>query len=83
MEGRRWFFGANIVAIVFDVLDTLLKGAGYSAFPAAMWSAPVYLFASLAGLFSSHRVVQLLAAAVSFTLQMVYMFQELGVLGGR
>ena len=83
MEGRRWFFGANIVAIVFDVLDTLLKGAGYSALPAAMWSAPVYLFASLAGLFSSHRVVQLLAAAVSFTLQMVYMFQQLGVLGGR
>lgn len=83
MEGRRWFFGANIVAVIFDVFDTLLKGAGYSALPAAMWSAPVYLLASLAGLSSNRRTVQILAAAVSFTLQMVYMFQQLGVLGGQ
>jgi hypothetical protein len=83
MEGRRWFFGANIVGIIFDVFDTLLKGAGYSALTAAMWSAPVYLLASLAGLFSSRPRVQLLAAATSFTLQMVYMFQQLGVLGGQ
>jgi hypothetical protein len=83
MEGRRWFFGANSVAIVFDVFDTLLKGADYSALPAAMWSAPVYLSASFAGLFSSRRTVQLLAAATSFTLQIVYMFQQLGVLGGQ
>ena len=79
MEGRRWFFGANIVAVVFDVFDTLLKGAGYSALPAAMWSAPVYLLASFAGLSSISRTVQLLAAVISFTLQMVYMFQQLGV----
>lgn len=83
MEGRRWFFGANIVAVIFDVFDTLLKGAGYSALPAAMWSAPVYLLASFAGLLSNSRMAQLLAAAASFTLQMVYMFQQLGVLGGQ
>lgn len=48
-----------------------------------LWSAPVYLSASFAGLFSSRRTVQLLAAATSFTLQIVYMFQQLGVLGGQ
>lgn len=83
MEGRRWFFGANIVAVIFDVFDTLLKGADYSALSAAMWSAPVYLLASVAGLFSNRRMVQLVAAAASFTLQMAYMFQQLGVLGGQ
>jgi hypothetical protein len=83
MEGRRWFFGANIAGVIFDVFDTLLKGAGYSALPSAMWMSGVYLLASLAGLFSSRRTVQLFAAATSFTLQLVYMFQQLGVLGGE
>jgi len=83
MEGRRWFFGANIVAVIFDVFDTLLKGANYSALPTAMWMSVVYLLASWAGLVSSRRTVQVFAAATSFTLQLVYMFQQLGVLGGQ
>lgn len=83
MEGRRWFFGANIGAVLFDVVDTLLKGANYSALPTAMWMSVVYLLASWAGLVSSRRTVQLLAAVTSFTLQLVYMFLQLGVLGGQ
>ena len=82
MDGRRWFFGTNIVAVVFDVFDTLLKGADYSARPAALWMSGVYVLASIAGLSSRRRAVQLAAAAISFVLQVVYMFQQLGVLRG-
>lgn len=82
MDGRRWFFGANILAVVFDVFDTLLKGLGYSALPSAMWMSAVYVLAALAALFSDRRTVQLAAAIISFVLQIVYMFQQLGVLGG-
>lgn len=82
MEGRRWFFSVNILGVIFDIVDTLLKGADYSARPAALWLSGVYIAAALAGFLSSRRTVQLAAAAISFVLQLVYMFQQLGVLRG-
>lgn len=82
MEGRRWFFGANIVGVTFDVFDTLLKGGGYGPRHAALWLSAVYVAAAVAGLTSSRRTVQLAAAVISFVLQIAYMFQQLGVLKG-
>jgi len=81
MEGRRWFFGVSILAMVFDIFDTLLKGSDYAVLPAAMWYTVFSILVVLAALFSRRRIVQLAAATICFGLQMVYMFQQLGVLG--
>lgn len=82
MEGRRWFFCALIVAVGFDVVDTLLKGADYASRDAAMWQAGVFVLCALAGLATRRRGVQLTAAVIAFVLNLAYMFQQLGVLGG-
>jgi len=81
MEGRRWFFGVVIVAMVLDVFDTLLKGADYSVIPAALWLTGISTGAVVAALIWSHRAIQVIAALVCFGMQVVYMFQQLGVLG--
>ena len=80
MRGRRWFFGAFIVAVGFDVVDTVLKGADYAAAPTAHWQAGVHFAVGVTGLASGRRSIQLVAACTSFVLQLLYMFQQLGVI---
>jgi len=82
MAGRRWFFVALIVAIGFDIVDTLVKGAGYGARFTALWQSGVYIGAAIVGLWSPRRNVQLVVAVVCFAFNLLYMFQELDVLQG-
>jgi hypothetical protein len=80
MKGRRWFFGAYLIGVTFDVVDTLLKGSDYAAAPTAHWHAGVFLAVGLTGMASSRRVVQLVAAFTGSVLPLVYMFQQLGII---
>jgi hypothetical protein len=81
MEGRKWFFGALLVVLGIDVMDTFLKGYDYGVRPAVLIQYGVIAMAAVVGILSRRRGVQLAAAATAFTAQLVYMFQELGVLG--
>jgi hypothetical protein len=80
MKGRRWFFGAYLIGVTFDVVDTLLKGTDYAAAPTAHWHAGVFLAVGVTGMASSRRVVQLVAACTGSVLPLLYMFQQLGII---
>ena len=81
MEGRRWFFGGHLFVLAVDVVDGFLKGVEWGLRPTLLAQYAVFVGASLAGLASERRTVQLAAAAGAFIVQLVYMFRELGVLG--
>lgn len=81
MEGRRWFFGVLLVVVALDVVDTFLKGAAWGLRPIFVAQTAIWMGACLIGVLSKRRSVQLATAATAFTVQIVYMFQELGILG--
>ncbi|MEJ2482126.1 MAG: hypothetical protein P8049_03160, partial [Gemmatimonadota bacterium] len=58
-----------------------LKGTEWGLRPFYLFQSGVMLAASLAGLLSNRRSVQLLGASAAFAVQLVYMFREVGVLG--
>lgn len=90
MQGRKWFFGVLILTVPIDAADSYLKGADYSSrvvyefrlFGVSLWvswGAP--LVAYVMGIFARRRALQLAAVILAFTGQLIYLFQELGVLG--
>lgn len=81
MEGRNWFFGAHLFVISIDIVDSFLKGAEWLLHPAVLVSYVPAIGASVMGIVSERRWVQVVAAAAAFASQLVYMFQTLGVLG--
>jgi hypothetical protein len=81
MEGRRWFFGTFLVVNAFDIADSFLKGMEWGLRPIALLGYAVVIVAAVAGIVSERRAIQVAAAAAAFTFQLIYMFQELGVLG--
>lgn len=81
MEGRKWFFGMHLLVVGMDVADSFLKGMEWGVRPILLFQFGVFIAASIAGLLSDRRAVQIVAAASCFTVQLIYMFQELGVLG--
>ena len=81
MEGRRWFFGTLLVVNAFDIADTFLKGMDWGVRPIALLGYAVFIASSVAGIVSERRAIQVAAAAAAFTFQLIYMFQELGILG--
>ena len=81
VEGRRWFFGALLIAIGLDIADTFLKGADWGARPVFVAQTATYVVLCVIGISTSRRNLQLAAAAVAFGVQMTYMFSELGILG--
>jgi len=80
MEGRKWFFGANLVVTGIDVGDTALKGLDWFMRPSFLIQEGILVTVFLVGLFSERRWVQLAAAAVAFSTLQYYMFQEIGLL---
>ncbi len=81
VKGRRWFFGTFLLAIAIDIGDTFLKGYDWGVRP-AVWANYGVIFAmAITGFITERRSIQLGAAVVAFSVQLLYFFQELGVLG--
>ena len=81
MEGRKWFFGSLLLLIAFDIADTFLKGSEWGLRPAVLTNYAVNIAVAIIGIISERRSIQLGAAIVAFSAQLLYLFQELGVLG--
>ena len=81
MQGRKWFFGAFLLAQALDIVDTFLKGYDWGVRPQVLSVYAVVIAAAVTGFISERRSVQLGAAGVAFAAQLLYLFQELGVLG--
>ena len=90
MQGRKWFFGLLILIVPIDIADSFLKGDDYSlrvAYEFRLFGASIWiswgppLIAYIAGIVAKRRAFQLAAAILAFTGQLIYLFQELGVLG--
>lgn len=81
MSGRVWFFGGNLLVNVIDVVDTFLKGTDWGLRPELWTQTGVFAGASIIGMITTRRWIQLGCAAAAFVTQLWYMFEELGVLG--
>ena len=81
MEGRKWFFGALFLVIAFDVADTFLKGTEWGLRPAVLMNYSINFAVVITGIISERRAIQLGTAIVAFSAQLLYVFQELNVLG--
>jgi len=89
-QGRKWFFGVLILIVPLDFADSMLKGDDYNLRAAyefqlfgksiwISWGPP--LVAYVVGIVAKRRAFQLAAAILAFTGQLIYLFQELDVLG--
>jgi len=81
VKGRRWFFGTFLFANAIDVVDTFLKSYEWGMRPAVWINYSVLIAAAIAAFITERRSIQLGAAVVAFSAQLIYLFQELGVLG--
>ena len=81
MQGRKWFFGTLLLAQALDIVDTFLKGYDWGVRPQVLSYYAVSIAAAVTGFISERRSVQLGAAGVAFAAQLLFLFQELGVLG--
>lgn len=80
MDGRKWFFGGNLLVHAIDVGDTALKGWEWAFRPAYLVQEAVLVVVCLVGMFSDSRGLQLLSAIAAFAILQFYMFQEMGIL---
>ena len=81
MDGRKWFFGGVVALVMLDTVDSFLKSTEWGMRPIFLAQSTIFLAAAVLGMISERRSVQLAGAAIAFTLQMVYMFEAVGVLG--
>jgi len=81
MDGRKWFYGGVVGLVVLDTVDSFLKSTEWGMRPLFLAQSGLYLVAAVVGLWSNRRSVQLANAAIAFAVQMVYMFEAVGVLG--
>jgi hypothetical protein len=81
MEGRRWFFGGLLLLQVTDIADTFLKGYDWGVRPEVIATYAVTIACAVIGLASARRSIQLGVAIVAFAGQLIYVIDQLGVLG--
>ncbi|MCJ7592205.1 MAG: hypothetical protein MUO51_12710 [Woeseiaceae bacterium] len=81
MEGRKWFFGVLLLMQATDVADTFLKGYDWGMRPEVIATYLATVLVAIAGIISERRSIQLGGAVIAFSSQILYLFQELGVLG--
>lgn len=81
MEGRKWFFGALLTVQIVDMVDTFLKGSDWGLRPALLTNYAVIIAVAITGILSERRSVQLIAAFVAFSSQLLYIYREISVLG--
>ncbi|HSM08507.1 MAG TPA: hypothetical protein VLA33_05765 [Gemmatimonadota bacterium] len=81
MEMRRWFFGALLVATAIDTIDSFLKGNAWALRPELIAQTGVITAAAIVGMVTIRPRLQLAGAIAAFVTQLVYMFNEVGILG--
>lgn len=81
MEMRRWFFGALLVAVAIDTIDSLLKGSDWGLRPVLLAQSSAIVTAAIVGMITTRPRIQLAGATAAFVIQLVYMFNEVGILG--
>lgn len=81
MAGRKWFFGALIVLQVLDIIDSFLKSYDWAMRPEYLIQSAVYFLAPVIGMIFQKRVIHIISAASAVTVQFVFLFRDLGVLG--
>jgi hypothetical protein len=83
MQRRAWFFALFASVQAFDILDTLIKGAGHAEqYSWVYWvQAPVYIVLSLIAIFWPNRIFQLSFAALTVIWQLVFIADAFHVLG--
>jgi hypothetical protein len=90
MQGRKWFFGVLLLMVPIEIADSFLKGDEYDwrmgyelrLFGKSIWvSWGPPLITYVVGIFAKRRALQLAAAILALTGQLIYLFQELHVLG--
>lgn len=81
MDGRKWFFGGLLLVVVLDTVDSFLKSTEWGLRPIFLVQSGIYVVAAVAGMTSNRRGVQLAGAVAAFSVQLLYMFLEVGILG--
>jgi hypothetical protein len=81
MEGRKWFFGTLLLMQAIDVADTFLKSYEWGMRPEVFATYLITVLVATTGIISERRSIQLGAAAVALVSQLLYLTQELGILG--
>jgi hypothetical protein len=81
MEGRQWFFGTLLLMQAVDVADTFIKGYEWGMRPEVLATYITIAVVAITGIISERRSIQIGAAVVAFASQVLYVTQELGVLG--
>ena len=81
MKGRKWFFGTLLLMQAMDVVETFLKGYEWGVRPEVIATYSITILVAIVGMISERRSVQIGAAVVAFTSQILYVTQELGALG--
>jgi hypothetical protein len=81
MQGRKWFFAMLLLMQAMDVADTFLKGYEWGVRPEVIATYSVTVLVAIVGTVSERRSVQIGAAALAFSSQVLYVTQELGALG--
>jgi hypothetical protein len=82
MAGRTWFFGAFLVGLGLDAVDTWLKGPERIREPVFIVQDTLYVIIVIVGILSQRRSVQLANASLAMAVQLAYMFFALGLPGG-
>lgn len=81
MGGRRWFFGVFLVVVALDVVDTFIKGTDWGSRPEYLLLVGLWLAAAAVGMFARRRSVQRANAIVVFSVTVLWVSSQLGVLG--
>ncbi len=81
LKGRKWFFSLMTLVVLFDIVDTYLKGP--NRILQINYVVQIFLLLALCvtGAFSKSRQLQLVTAVTFFLVQLVYLFVELRQLG--
>jgi hypothetical protein len=80
-KGRKWFFSLLTLAVLFDVVDTFLKGPNRIFQPIYVVQIFLFLVLCVTGAFSKRRQLQLVTAVTFFLIQLAYLLVELPLLG--
>lgn len=74
MAGRKWFFGAVLLGLGIDQVDSFLKGLEWGLRPLNVGLNATTVAVVLVGILSERHRVQLLAAVGALSIQLAFMF---------